>query len=71
LLAGGRDSQYLPALTLQLQRRLMDNELRLQELLAGGGYSNGSNYAFLILISVSRSMPFNSTTAKYFFGLEN
>jgi transposase len=45
--ADGRDSQYLPAITLKLQRRLMDNELRLQELLADGGYSNGSNYAFL------------------------
>ncbi|PSR52307.1 hypothetical protein AHMF7605_24490 [Adhaeribacter arboris] len=46
-LADGRDSQYLPAITLRLQRRLLDNELRLKELLADGGYSNGSNYAFL------------------------
>ena len=45
--ADGRDSQYLPAITLRLQRRLLDNELRLKELLADGGYSNGSNYAFL------------------------
>lgn len=45
--ADGRDSQYLPAITLRLQRRLLDNELRLQELLADSGYSNGSNYAFL------------------------
>uniref|UniRef100_UPI001FE4FA25 IS1182 family transposase n=1 Tax=Adhaeribacter radiodurans TaxID=2745197 RepID=UPI001FE4FA25 len=45
--ADGRDSQYLPAITLRLQRRLLDNELRLRELLADGGYSNGSNYAFL------------------------
>lgn len=43
-LADGRD---LPAITLRLQRRLLDNELHLRELLADGGYSNGSNYAFL------------------------
>nr|WP_233219258.1 IS1182 family transposase [Adhaeribacter arboris] len=46
-LADGRDSQYLPAITLKLQRRLLDNELLLQELLADSGYSNGSNYSFL------------------------
>lgn len=45
--ADSRDSQYLPAITLKLQRRLIDNELHLEELLADGGYSNGSNYAFL------------------------
>lgn len=45
--ADGRDSQYLSAITLRLQRRLLDNELHLQELLADSGYSNGSNYAFL------------------------
>ena len=45
--ADGRDSQYLSAITLKLQQRLLDNELRLKELLADGGYSNGSNYAFL------------------------
>ena len=45
--ADGRDSQYLPAITLRLQRRLEDNELHLQELMADGGYCNGSNYAFL------------------------
>ncbi|MCC9169097.1 hypothetical protein [Pontibacter harenae] len=45
--ADGRDSQYLPALTLKLQRRLEANELYLQDLLADTGYSNGSNYAFL------------------------
>jgi hypothetical protein len=30
-----------------LQQRLEDNELHWQELLADGGYCNGSNYAFL------------------------
>ncbi|QMU28807.1 IS1182 family transposase [Adhaeribacter radiodurans] len=45
--ADGRDSQYLPAITCRLQRRLLDNDLHLAELLADGGYSNGSNYAFL------------------------
>ena len=45
--ADGRDSLNLPAITLKLQRRLTDNELHMQELLADGGFSNGSNYAFL------------------------
>lgn len=45
--ADGRDSQYLPDITLKLQRRIEDNALRLRELLADSGYSNGSNYAFL------------------------
>jgi hypothetical protein len=45
--ADGRDSQYLRAITLKLQQRLEDNALHLQGLLADGGYSNGSNYAFL------------------------
>jgi transposase len=45
--ADGRDSQYLPDITLRLQQRLAANELRLEELLADTGYSNGSNYALL------------------------
>jgi len=45
--ADGRDSQYLPAITRQLQNRLRDNELRMTDLLADTGYSNGSNYSFL------------------------
>lgn len=45
--ADGRDSQYLPAITCRLQRRLLDTDLHLAELLADGGYSNGNNYAFL------------------------
>ena len=45
--ADGRDSLNLPAITLKLQRRLTDNKLHMQDLLADGGFSNGSNYAFL------------------------
>ncbi|WP_240625626.1 transposase [Spirosoma pollinicola] len=45
--ADGRDSQTLPDITLKLQQRLSHNELRLEELLADTGYSNGSNYALL------------------------
>jgi hypothetical protein len=45
--ADGRDSLNLPAITLKLQRRLTDNELHMQDLLADGGFSNGTNYAFL------------------------
>jgi len=55
--ADGRDSQYLPAITLRLQRRLLDNELRLKELLADGGYSNGFNYAFLEQRKVTGWIP--------------
>ncbi len=45
--ADGRDSQYLPEITRQLQNRLKENELRMNDLLADTGYSNGSNYSFL------------------------
>jgi transposase len=45
--ADGRDSQSLPDITLKLQQRLVHNELRLEELLADTGYSNGGNYALL------------------------
>lgn len=45
--ADGRDSQCLPGITLKLQKRLAHNELRLEEILADTGYSNGSNYALL------------------------
>ncbi|GAB3044679.1 IS1182 family transposase [Spirosoma litoris] len=45
--ADGRDSQCLPDITLKLQKRLAANELRLEEVLADTGYSNGGNYALL------------------------
>ncbi|GAB3044562.1 hypothetical protein [Spirosoma litoris] len=45
--ADGRDSLCLPDITLKLQQRLAANELRLEELLADTGYSNGGNYALL------------------------
>ncbi|WP_338877434.1 transposase (plasmid) [Spirosoma sp. SC4-14] len=45
--ADRRDSHYLPDITLKLQQRFAANELRLEELLADTGYSNGSNYALL------------------------
>lgn len=45
--ADGRDSQYLPDIALKLQQRLAANELRLEEVLADTGYSNGGNYALL------------------------
>jgi len=45
--ADGRDSQNLPDITLKLQQRLAHNELRLEEILADTGYSNGANYALL------------------------
>nr|WP_240543723.1 transposase [Spirosoma foliorum] len=45
--ADGRDSQYLPDIALKLQQGLAANELRLEEVLADTGYSNGGNYALL------------------------
>lgn len=43
----GRDSQFLPDIARKLQQRLAANELRLEEVLADTGYSNGGNYALL------------------------
>lgn len=45
--ADGRDSQHLPSLVMQVQRRLRENGLLMQDLLADTGYSNGSNYHML------------------------
>lgn len=45
--ADGRDSQYLPSITMQVQNRLKKNELSMTDLLADTGYSNGFNYKFL------------------------
>ena len=45
--ADGRDSQYLPEITLQLQNCLKENELQMNDLLADTGYPNGPNYSFL------------------------
>ena len=45
--ADGRDSQYLPRLVMQVQDRLKESQLLLQDLLADAAYANGSNYAFL------------------------
>ncbi|MBD2703422.1 IS1182 family transposase [Spirosoma sp. BT702] len=55
--ADGRDSQSLPAITLKLQQRLMHNALRLDELLADTGYSNGSNYALLEQWNITGWIP--------------
>ncbi|SMB92367.1 hypothetical protein SAMN00120144_2141 [Hymenobacter roseosalivarius DSM 11622] len=45
--ADSRDSLHLPGLVQQLQQRLAANELRLRDLIADTGYSNGFNYALL------------------------
>ncbi|GGB79177.1 hypothetical protein GCM10011325_03410 [Dyadobacter sediminis] len=45
--ADGRDSQYLPGLVSTVQKRLILNELRMTDLLADAGYSNGYNYQLL------------------------
>jgi transposase len=42
--ADGRDSQYLPGLASSIQDRLTKNELKLTDLLADAGYSNGYNW---------------------------
>lgn len=45
--ADGRDSQYLPRLVMQVQNRLKESQLLMQDLVADTAYANGSNYAFL------------------------
>lgn len=55
--ADGRDSQSLPDITLKLQQRLAHNELRLEELLADTGYSNGGNYALLEEWNITAGPP--------------
>lgn len=55
--ADGRDSQYLPAITQELQNRLKENELTIANLLADTGYSNGSNYSFLEQKGVTGWIP--------------
>ncbi len=45
--ADSRDSQCLPDITLKLQKRLTSNGLRLEDIVADAGYSNGSNYVLL------------------------
>ncbi|MCF0039752.1 transposase [Dyadobacter fanqingshengii] len=55
--ADGRDSQYLPAMTVQVQKRLKANDLRMTELLADAGYSNGFNYEFLELRNITPWIP--------------
>ena len=42
---------------LKLQQRLASNELRLEELLADTGYSNGSNYALLERWNITGWIP--------------
>jgi hypothetical protein len=55
--ADGRDSQYLPHISNQVQNRLKDNELLMTDLLADAGYSNGSNYSFLEQKGVTGWVP--------------
>ncbi|MBJ6120074.1 IS1182 family transposase [Pontibacter sp. BT310] len=55
--ADGRDSQYLPNLTEQVQSRLLTHGLLMQDLLADAGYSNGSNYYFLELRGITAWIP--------------
>jgi transposase len=55
--ADGRDSQYLPAITLGLQNRLKESELVMSDILADTGYSNGSNYSFLEQKGVTGWVP--------------
>ncbi|MCF2501372.1 IS1182 family transposase [Dyadobacter chenhuakuii] len=55
--ADGRDSQYLPAMTVQVQKRLKANDLRMTDLLADAGYSNGYNYEFLELRNITPWIP--------------
>ena len=55
--ADGRDSQNLPGLASRVQDRLVKNELRMTDLLADAGYSNGYNYQFLEQQNVTAWIP--------------
>jgi len=55
--ADGRDSQYLTDIGLRVQNRLRKNELKMTDLLADAGYSNGSNYDFLEQRKVTGWIP--------------
>jgi len=55
--ADGRDSQYLPDMTVKVQSRLRENELHMTDLLADAGYSNGPNYEFLELKNITGWIP--------------
>ena len=55
--ADGRDSQYLPGLASRVQDRLVKNELRMTDLLADAGYSNGYNYQFLEQQNITAWIP--------------
>jgi transposase len=55
--ADGRDSQNLPGLASRVQDRLVKNELRMTDLLADAGYSNGYNYQFLEHQNVTAWIP--------------
>ena len=55
--ADGRDSQYLPGLASRVQNRLVTNELRMIDLLADAGYSNGYNYQFLEKQNITGWIP--------------
>lgn len=55
--ADGRGSQYLSAVTVQVQNRLTANELRMTELLADAGCSNGFNFEFLELRNITPWIP--------------
>ena len=50
--ANGRNSQYLPAMTVKVQNRLKANELHMADLLADAGYSNGYNHEFIKLRNI-------------------
>ena len=55
--ADGRDSQNLPGLASRVQDRLVKNELRMTDLLADAGYSNGYNYQFLEQQNITGWIP--------------
>ena len=56
-LADSRDSLHLPRLLTGLQQRLRAQELRVRDLLADAGYTNGANYALLEAQQVTAWIP--------------
>jgi transposase len=59
--ADGKDNQHLQDITLRTKRRLWQNSLLWEDLLADTGYSSGENYAFLEKQNIQSYIPPHGT----------
>ena len=59
--AEGKDNQHLKDIALRLKKRLWNNALLWEDILADTGYSSGENYAFLEQIGIQSYIPPHGT----------